>query len=192
MNFRRMTSLLFMAAVAAVGVGAGIGPAAQAAPAAVNAVTPAPATSYEIFPPFFNALHPKCLDVPGSSKRAGQTLNVFHCKSSPNQLWQFFAVGNNTYQIQNVNSHLCLGTLNRGGTDGTRVVQDNCLGVASQLWQISSPVEPNNFNLINVAFPNECMATADLSGNDSTPVVIQACNPGNIFNQNVAQTWRLG
>ena len=193
MRMRRLVGLLFAGALAA-GLSTGIGAAAQAAPVApaANAVTPAPATFYEIFPPFINPTSPKCIDVPSASTRIGQPLQLFHCKSSSNQLWEFFNMGNNVYQIQNRNSGLCLEVPTFFATDGTLIEQSTCTGTSDVEWQLSSPVEVNHFNMISVEFPNLCMAAANNSGADHTPVVLQTCNPGNIFNENQLQTWQLG
>jgi hypothetical protein len=195
-RIRRMTGLLFAGALTVAGLSASMGAVAQAgtATAAVTPnVVPAPATPYEIFPPFINPRSPKCIDVPSASTRAGVALQIFHCKSSSNQLWQFFLQPGTSdiYQIQNLNSHLCLAIETSTASDGELVTQNACDAIPAEEWHVSSPIEGDNFNMINVDFPSECMAAANNSGADHTPVVIQTCNPGNIFAQNQLQTWQL-
>jgi ricin-type beta-trefoil lectin protein len=190
---RRAVSLLFVAALAVV-ASAGVGAAAQATTASAvtsNTVTPAPATFYEITPPFISPTSPKCVDVPSASTSIGTALQLFHCKSSSNQLFQFVSLGNDLYLIQNRNSALCLRV--SSSADGTAVRQDTCSsGVNNDIWHITSPIDPTHFNLANQAFPSECMAAANNSGADHTALVIMTCNPGNsIVGENQLQTWQL-
>jgi hypothetical protein len=196
MSAHRMTSMLLAGALIVTTLITGMGVATQAAAVtpARPKVVPQPATFYEIFPSFILPATPKCLDVPSNSTKDGEPLNIFHCHSGANQLWEFFNMGNNIYQIQNKNSGLCLEVPTTTGTPGTLVEQGSCNQGGFTEWQVNSPIVANNFNLASVQFPTECMAASNASDpqNTATRVRIDTCSPGNIFNQNTLQTWQLG
>jgi Ricin-type beta-trefoil lectin domain-like len=190
---RRIVGLLF-AGMMAAGLGTGMGTAAQAATvkaSAVRSVTPVTGTFYEVFPPNItpNAV---CSDDPGGSHSIGTLLQIFHCHGSGSdgavQLWAFVPVGtapdgDNLYQIENKTSTLCMRLVNDSGVSGTRIMQDRCLGNADEVWQWHNRnlfLTDPGFQLINTQFGGECLAAANHSDTNGTPLVIHDCVPLNI------------
>ncbi|MCT9934920.1 RICIN domain-containing protein [Planotetraspora sp. A-T 1434] len=174
-------------AVLAAGVGAGVG----ASPAlAANHVLPAPGVFYEVYPPYISPTSPKCVDVINASKLNGAALQINHCNSNPAQLFQFIALGDDTYLVQNRNSGKCWYL---PGDDGSAIRQKTCdSGEATQVWRINSLLENGDFYLSNKASTGMCLGAADLSGQDHTLVTVQFCGPGTPDFFNRTQTLRLG
>jgi Ricin-type beta-trefoil lectin domain-like len=190
---RRIVGLLFAGTLAA-GLGTGMATAAQAATAqapAVRSVTPVTGSFYEVFPPDItpNAV---CSDDPGGSHSIGTLLQIFHCHGSGSdgavQLWAFVPAGTTSdgdtlYQIENKASTLCMRLASDSGVSGTRIMQDRCLGNADEVWQLHSRnlfLTDPGFQLINTAFGGECLAAANHSDLNGTPLVVHECVPLNL------------
>jgi hypothetical protein len=93
-------------------------------------------------------------------------------------------------KVENKNSSLCMELANDSGANGTRINQDSCLGSADEEWQINSNIndfDPSHFALANGLFPDECMAAANSSDTNQTPIVISACSPAG---SSQVQTWQ--
>jgi Ricin-type beta-trefoil lectin domain-like len=186
MRFRRFTAPLFASAMA-IGLCFGVAGAAQAAP------TPDPTTWSEIYPPFFNTAAHKCLDVPSGSNSIGLHLQLYHCHGySSNggpQQWNFIPVGSNLYLIYNVASGRCMQDL-----DPQDVVQDACLAIDAEEWQITStPYDPNLFLLQSYEWPSWCLAAVNTSGNDGTALQVVNCDFSANFGPGLAeQLFALG
>ena len=75
---------------------------------------------------------------------------------------------------------------------GTTIVQGPCDNYSN--WQVvPSAFDANGFELASFAFPGVCMAAANNSGSDHTPLVLRACHnsffPGT---DEFLETWNLG
>lgn len=189
---RRIFSIARLAAASAMAAGFSIG-MAGAAQASVN---PVPGGIYEIFAPYFNPAHPKCLDVPGGSTSDSVQLQVFHCHGfAPDgapQLFQFRSVGSNLYWVINQSSGKCI-TVNGTPLADLGVYQATCSASPSREWQIiPSAIDPNGFKLAN-SLLGRCMATLDLSGSDHTHVWAASCQDSPVLD-GLQQTtiWELG
>jgi Ricin-type beta-trefoil lectin domain len=188
MRLRRLAGLLAAAALAA-GMSVGTGVAAQAATASVP--SPAPGSTgawYEIFAPLIDhSGYYRCMDVAEASVQPGQNVQTYHChgyaSNGGNQRWRFWPNADGSYQIQNVNSQLCLEA---GILGGVAVWQEDCSdGSTLEDWNIIT-VNGTEFALQNVWERSTCLAASSSSG-DSTPVIRQSCNLGY-----AAQIWQLG
>ena len=121
------------AAQAVTSAQAAVSTAARAAAPAVSADPPDPFTAYEVFPPYIDPTALKCLDVPSASTKPGVALQLYSChgyaSNGANQRWYFNYAGTYNglpaYQIQNLNSHLCLEP-DFWGPDYGPVSQDEC------------------------------------------------------------------
>lgn len=71
------------------------------------------------------------VDVNGGSRAPGANVIDWYANGGGNQVWTFIPFGNNTYEIQNANSGLCLTT---DGIAGDGVYQLQCAGAAPQKW----------------------------------------------------------
>ncbi len=87
-----------------------IGGAVTPPPAASSAPAPASSTaSFTTAPMQIIAKNSgKCLDVTSISKTEGARIQQYDCWGGPNQLWDFSANGDGTYQITSVNSGMAL------------------------------------------------------------------------------------
>jgi hypothetical protein len=152
--------------------------------------TPLPGVRYELFLPFFNSTHFKCLDVPAGNGTLGTRLQVFGCHGfdghSPNQLWFLENLGTDNsgpYQIRSEATGLCVNlVLNDDGPPGTPAIENTCFGAGTGLaarsgqWVLRHTADPGQyFELSSVRQPSECLATSNLSGNDGTGVVLADC-----------------
>jgi Ricin-type beta-trefoil lectin domain len=186
MKLRRVVSSFFTIAMV-IGLCLGLSSAAQATP------TPDPSGWSEIFPPFFNTAAHKCLDVPNGSNSIGLHLQLFHChgyaSNGAPQRWTFIPVAANTYLIYNNASGRCLQDF-----DPQDIVQDSCRVNFWQEWSIApTPYDPTLFLLQAVNWPNQCLAAADTSGNDGTPLQVVPCDYSANFGPNlVEQLFALG
>jgi Ricin-type beta-trefoil lectin domain len=198
MRLRRLAGLLAAAALAA-GMSVGTGVAAQAAtaqPAAAAAVSPSPGSTgawYEIYAPLIDhSGYYRCLDVPEASTAQYQAIQTYHChgyaSNGANQRWRFWPNADGSYQIQNVNSQLCLEMVLYGSepvSGSGPVYQNYCDNYPEEDWRIVS-ANGIQFVLQNVELSQLCAAVSDLSG-DSSPIIKQACNLGY-----AQQLWQLG
>ena len=195
----KMAGLLSALALAA---GLGLNGAANVAQAV--APTPSPGVYYELFVPYLaNVSYQVCLDVPSSSTSPNVRLQVYHCHSGTNQLWQFFKMPGTDgwygttglYWIVDKNSGMCLGLSN----GEFYVKQELCNpNDTSQLWGISqSNIDFQGdglFQLFNGEWPNNCLGTSSSSGGNSTPVwITNTCDSSSTPEGiNESQTWKLG
>src|SRR5690242_8726973 len=80
--------------------------AGWAQPAEADDPQPTQGVFYEIFEAF-SPFAPACADVPGGTHRSGTQINVYHCHSGGNQLWQFWPLGDGSYRIINHDTNQC-------------------------------------------------------------------------------------
>jgi Ricin-type beta-trefoil lectin domain-like len=188
---RKMAGLLLAAALT-VGLSAGVGTDAHASTTAAmvpRLATPSPGTYYEITPLLISPISPKCLDVPGASTTPDVALQLFHCKSSSNQLWRFDQVTGPVYQIVNQHSGLCL----KLQEPSAPITQGACDSPIWTYWVFTTTFDPTRFLLRHDYFDTLCLAAANNSGADHTQVVPATCDPGPaIWAQNPLQTLALG
>lgn len=111
--------------------------AALAVPALVGAALAGPAmasTSFTTHVTPNNTLG-LLLDVSGGSTSPGAPVIDWYANGGANQDWLFLPDGgDNTYEIVNVNSNMCLTT---DGVAGDQVTQMPCAGSQIQQWQTS-------------------------------------------------------
>jgi Ricin-type beta-trefoil lectin domain len=192
MRVRRLAGLLAAGALAA-GMSAGTGVTAQAAtarPAAAAAVSPSPGSTgawYEVYAPLIDhSGYYRCLDVPEASVQPDQAVQTYHChgyaSNGANQRWRFWPNADGSYQIQNVNSQLCLQVAVYGSQP---VWQYYCDGYQNEDWKIIS-ANGYQFVLESVAVNGACAAVSSFSG-DSSTIVKQPCDLGN-----AQELWQLG
>jgi hypothetical protein len=192
MRLRRLAGLLATGALAA-GMTVGTGVTAQAAtaqPAAAAAVSPSSGSTgawYEIYAPLIDhSGYYRCLDVPEASTQPNQAVQTYHChgyaSNGANQRWEFWPNADGSYQIQNVNSQLCLQVAVYGSQP---LWQSYCDGTPNEDWKIIS-ANGTQFVLDSVAVNGDC-ATISSSSGDSSSIVKQPCNLGN-----AQQLWQLG
>jgi Ricin-type beta-trefoil lectin domain len=164
---------------------------------------PQPGVFSEVIPVYFHNSPQRCLDNIDGNNNAGNPQQVFHChgydSNGAPQRWQFVNLGlsNGAYAIQNMGSHLCLAVATAFGNPGTLITQETCTFSTAEQWLLRTPTTPDYmigfFGLVNAAFPGECMATNDSSGNDHIKVVIATCNYDNAADPNhIRQVWALG
>jgi hypothetical protein len=127
-------------------VGGGLAAAALAAGLAVGTSGPAHADSS-----FTVHLSPEntlglLLDVNGASQAAGASVIDWYANGGQNQAWTFVPDGTGgVYEIQNVNSGLCLTT---DGVAGDGVYQLQCTGSLPQRWSTAlTPSNPGSFSI---------------------------------------------
>jgi hypothetical protein len=90
----------------------------------------------------------KCVGLDnGGSTVNGTLLVLAPCGGGhPDQLWEFYPLGENTYMMRNYPSHKCAGLANRGSTlNGTELVLWDCHLHPDQRWRF--PVSPREFEL---------------------------------------------
>lgn len=192
MKLRAAAGLLGATMVAAA-LSVGVAATAQAAtvPASVTPnVTVTIGTQYEIVTWNSGPTGVKCVDVPSSSTSPGQFLQVFHCHSGSNQLWQFVPASNDGvnqfYQIMNVNSHLCFEI----ASDNTTIEQAGCVGFDTEQWLLQDRPDlgPGAFILVNKQFSTSCATRITGSSffpSDQDRLGLGTCG----FS---TQAWRLG
>ena len=103
------------------------------------------------------------LDVNGASTAPAAGVIDWYANGGANQAWTFIPFGNDTYEIQNVNSQLCLTT---DGVAGDGVYQLQCVGGAQQKWVTA--LSPSAFG----AYPIRNLYSGlylDVSGNTAWP-----------------------
>jgi Ricin-type beta-trefoil lectin domain len=190
MGLRRLAVLLAGGAVAA-GLSVGTGVTAQAATARVAAVSPSPGSTgawYEIYAPLIDhSGYYRCLDVPEASVQPYQALQTYHChgyaSNGANQRWKFWPNPDGSYEIQNVNSQLCLEMPIVGSQP---FWQNYCAdGSNDEDWKIISS-NGTQFVLESVAVNGVCAAVSSSSG-DSSTIVKSQCNLSN-----AREIWELG
>jgi len=190
--------------LSALTLAAGLGLSGAASSAQAAAPTPIPGVYYEVFVPYLaNAAYQLCVDVPSSSMSSDVKVQIYHCHSGANQLWQFFKMPgtegwygtSGLYWVVNKNSGMCLGLSN----SEFYVKQELCSpGDDSQLWGFSdSNIDFNGdglFQLFNGEWSANCLGTNNFSGGNSTLVVIttncDASSTPDVINE--SQTWKLG
>jgi hypothetical protein len=115
-------------------------------------------------------------------------MQLYHCHGFASdgapQRWTFIPVGTNLYLIYNSASGLCLQD-----SDPQDIVQDSCAAVDWMEWQIgATPYDPNMILLQSHYWPNWCLAAANASGNDHTPLTdVSPCNYSATFSTSLAE-----
>lgn len=89
------------------------------------------------------------LDVYGVSKAGGAIIQQWPYWGSPNQVWNFVAVGDGSYQIISVNSGLCLDVYGISKDPGAKLQQWNCWNSPNQHWMLI-PVDGGAYELQSV------------------------------------------
>lgn len=103
------------------------------------------------------------LDVNGASTAPGAGVIDWYADGGGNQSWTFIPFGSSTYEIQNVNSGLCLTT---DGVAGDGVYQLQCAGGAQQKWSTGlTPSAIGAYSIQNVSSG----LYLDVSGNTAWP-----------------------
>ncbi len=89
------------------------------------------------------------LDVSGGSTQPGAPVIDWFANGGANQEWTFYSYGgNNTYEIVNVNSGMCLTT---DGVAGDQVFQMPCNGSSTQQWATGlNPSSVNAYTIRNI------------------------------------------
>jgi hypothetical protein len=183
----RSLAVLLAAGALAVGMSTVTGVTAQAATAAVSPSPGSTGAWYEIYAPLIDhSGYYRCLDVPEASVQPYQAVQTYHChgyaSNGANQRWKFWPNADGSYQIQNVNSQLCLQVAVYGSQP---IWQYYCDGYQNEDWKIIS-ANGSQFVLESVAVNGACAAVSSFSG-DSSPVVKQPCDLGN-----AQELWQLG
>ena len=103
------------------------------------------------------------LDVSGGSTSPGAQVIDWWANGGGNQVWTFYPVGNDVYEIANQNSGQCLTT---DGIAGHGVFQLPCAGAASQIW--STGLTPTSVGAWTISNPWSGLYL-DVSGNNPWP-----------------------
>jgi hypothetical protein len=179
MSIRRVIAAAAGVALA-VGLSVGLAATAHASDPAVPS-----ATWNEITVPFDGmAGNRLCMDIPHGSSSPGLALQLFGCHGGTNQQWHFQTVTNGGHLlaiISNPTNGLCIDATGRFFP--TQVVQQLC-SASTPKWLIL----PQNDNGTNPLLQLElvsangtglgvCMAAGNMSDQDSTPLVLHACQP---------------
>jgi hypothetical protein len=146
---RRLAATLAATALAA-GLAAATGPAARADSSFTVHLTPD------------NPLG-LLLDVSGASTAPAAGVIDWYANGGANQSWTFIPFGNRVYEIQNVNSGLCLTT---DGVAGDGVYQLQCAGGAPQLWSTAITLTGVGAGTIRSVYSGLYL---DVSGNTAWP-----------------------
>jgi hypothetical protein len=138
-----------------------------ATPALLGAVLAGPAsasTSFTVHVTPNNTLG-LLLDVSGASTAPGAPVIDWFANGGANQEWTFLPDGgNNTYEIVNVNSGMCLTT---DGIAGDQVYQLSCAG--SQIQQWTTGLNPGNAGYGYTIKSVYSGLYLDVSGNSAWP-----------------------
>jgi hypothetical protein len=128
-----------------------------------------------------NFLSGGCADVLGHSGDNHAAVANWHCDGLTNQNWEFRPIGDGSgynYLVA-VHSGKCLTVdiSNANGDFGGDVVQDQCLGTATQMWRQDSL---NNFKFLVLKYNNKCL-DLDTRGGTGDGAVIHnwTCHNGN-------------
>ena len=119
-----------------------------------------------------------------TTAQPGVALQILSChgyaSNGANQRWYFFSagtyVGQQVYQIENSNSHLCVDP-NLWSPYYSSVSRPDCRAAPDQYWEISSPNENDHVNLIN-AWTSWCLATYERLRKQPHPGHPQPLRPG--------------
>jgi hypothetical protein len=103
------------------------------------------------------------LDVSGASTSPGAPVIDWWANGGSNQVWTFYPVGNDVYEIANQNSGQCLTT---DGIAGHGVFQWPCVGSATQIW--STGLTPTSVSAWTIGNPWSGLYL-DVSGNNPWP-----------------------
>jgi hypothetical protein len=189
MLIRRMAMLLAAGALAVGLSTAAVGPA--------QAVV-APSTDWnEIFSAFdHNFNNTLCVDDPSGNHSVGTQLWVWHCNSNPNQRWRFVFVaedisGAAEFDIQlrstvGTSMPLCITD---NGTAGQRLTLTQCEGFNDTFWVMDAAPGTNPLMGLEDRFNGLCMAVADFSDNNGTPLISKTCDSNS---SDLSMTWTLG
>ena len=189
MRMRWLAALLFAGGLAA-GVGVGMTGIAHAS----DPSRPGQGWN-EIFLPFGHGKgNTMCVDVAGGTTAPGTQLQLDHCHGYASggapQRWHF--LGGRFSGVANTNSSLCIGfPAGSAPVNGARLVQERCdQGPAWQLVPQSRDSTDPLFVLetSGPGGPALCMAAADLSDNNQTPLVAAPCQGFG----NAAEIFELG
>jgi len=193
MFIRRMATLLSAGAFA-IGI-------SMAAAGAAHAVNPPSSDWNEIIASFdHNQENTLCVDDTGHTT-AGTGIWLWHCNGTANvnQRWRFVpegtaADGMTYYQI------VLRPTLDRGPvecvgypqggvniTSGVRLTLEDCGGPSVVDWTMETAPGTNPLITLVDGLRNLCIAQADFSDNNGTPVIVKTCS-----NSDISQVWALG
>ncbi|WP_158679285.1 DUF5010 domain-containing protein [Streptomyces sp. Tu 6176] len=117
----------------------------------------------------------KCVDLAGGSVADGTRAVLNTCATTGTQTWT--VAPDSSVRVLGK----CLTTENGGTANGTRVQIASCDGSKEQQWSVDS----SNGYLVN-ARSGFCLEDADGSTADGNPLIIWACNPGD-----VGQKWQV-
>ena len=158
----------------------------------------------EIWAPYLTARsNTMCMDMPGGQDTIGAHIQLFHChgygSDGAPQRWTFQVLGIYTFagptvRIHNINPQHCLTATPSGGiVSGTCYVGDDLWVVRSEnLW----PTDPNFSLILNSSLQDDgtgiCMAAANTTDSNGTPLVTVPCNTGPGGFQYGPAVFRLG
>ena len=103
------------------------------------------------------------LDVSGASTSPGAEVIDWWANGGSNQVWTFYPVGDDVYEIANQNSGQCLTT---DGIAGHGVFQWPCAGSVTQIW--STGLTPTSVSAWTISNPWSGLYL-DVSGNNPWP-----------------------
>jgi hypothetical protein len=135
----------------------------------------------------------KCIDDASGSTTSGTGYQEWDC-NSPNTNRQYYIwsqANTGQHDIRNTVSNMCLGL--SSGSNGTQVTQTACNTTGSgaggrdpwQLWYINDWDYNGSVELVNVAYPSQCMDLAGANSTNGTHIQGYTCNGS------AAQRWTL-
>jgi hypothetical protein len=176
MRMRWLAALIF-----AVGLAAGFGAGMTGTAHASDPTRPGNPWN-EIFLPFGHGQgNTMCVDVPGGTTAPGARLQLYHCHGYASdgapQRWHF--LGGRFSEVSNPGSDLCIGFPDGGApAGGARLIQESCDQAPG--WQLvprgRDGADPHFvLETSGPGGPALCMAAADLSDDNQTPLVAAPC-----------------
>ena len=190
------------AALAAVGLAAGLSLAGTGTARATD--FPTPGQWAEIFNPYLHAQgNTLCFDDPSGSTSLGTQVQLYRChgyaSNGAPQRWVFVQAedrngnpvtegGNNVYELYNLAAGRCLAVT------ATRVAQPliltSCVTTSTSvaLWELR-PTTPasHDFQLALWLYDDWCIGANDFNDNSPTRLLLFGCSPSD-----TSQLWNLG
>jgi hypothetical protein len=140
-----------------------------------------------------------CVDDPGGSLTYGTPLQLWHCHGSGSnggpQRWEFFNSGSffdgqiEWLLVLADHPNVCIDYKNSVAFSGQRLVVGPC-GPAPYdvgMWVMDSAPGTNPLMDLRDPVNNLCIAAADFSDNNGTPLIAKTCDPNDL-----SQIWWLG
>jgi ricin-type beta-trefoil lectin protein len=194
MFLRRMAALLSAAALS-------VGLSTAAAGTAHAAISPSPDWN-EIFSAFdHNFNNTLCIDDPSGNLANNTPLWLWHCNSNLNQRWliAYAGVVNNGTPVYAIilrrtfgasGDYKCIGFKDGVRASGQRLALVDCNGnFIPTTWVLDNANGTSALMGLRDPSSNLCMAVADFSDNNGTPLIAKTCdsNPNDS-----SMSWELG